>query len=140
MKKAFISVIFLFLVVVQPMTSIAAQRFPKPEFETGYTQPSTLVPTPRAEILALMDVAVLLITLSVISWFVIQKRSRKGVFWVSLFSLAYFGFYREGCVCSIGSIQNVTLALFDSSFGIPLTVIAFFIIPLIGFGLSTIYP
>jgi len=131
MKKAFVLVIFLLLVVAQPMITFATQRFPKPEFESGYTQPDTLVPSPRMEILALMDVVVLLITLSVISWFVIKKRSRKGVFWVSLFSLAYFGFYREGCVCSIGSIQNVTLALFDSSFGIPLTVIAFFIIPLI---------
>jgi len=131
MNKALVSVIFLFLVALQPLTTFAAQRFPKPEFETGYTQPNTLVPSPRMEILAMMDVAVLLITLSVISWLVIKKRSRKGVFWVSLFSLAYFGFYREGCVCSIGSIQNVTLALFDTSYLIPLTVIAFFIIPLI---------
>jgi NosR/NirI family nitrous oxide reductase transcriptional regulator len=131
MKKALVSIIFLLLVVLQPMISIAAQRFPKPEFETGYTQPNTLVPSPRLEILAVMDVAVLLITLSFISWLVIKKRSRKGVFWVSLFSLGYFGFYREGCVCSIGSIQNVTLAIFDNSYAIPLTVIAFFIIPLV---------
>jgi NosR/NirI family transcriptional regulator, nitrous oxide reductase regulator len=131
MKKAFVSVIFLFLVAVQPMISFATQRFPKPEFETGYTQPDTLVPSPRMEILAMMDVAVLLITLSFISWLVIKKRSRKGVFWVSLFSMAYFGFYREGCVCSIGSIQNVTLALFDNSYAIPLTVIAFFLFPLV---------
>ena len=27
--------------------------------------------------------------------------------------MAYFGFYREGCVCPIGSIQNVTVALID---------------------------
>ena len=131
MKKALVSLIFIFLVALQPMNIFAAQRFPKPEFETGYTQPGTLTPSPRMEILAIMDVAVLLITLSVISWLVIKKRSRKGVFWVSLFSLAYFGFYREGCICSIGSIQNVTLALFDNSYAIPLTVIAFFIIPLV---------
>ena len=28
--------------------------------------------------------------------------------------VAYFGFYREGCVCPIGATQNVTLALFDT--------------------------
>ncbi len=28
-------------------------------------------------------------------------------------SLAYFGFYREGCICPIGSIQNVAVALTD---------------------------
>ena len=48
-----------------------------------------------------------------------------------IFSLAYFGFWREGCVCSIGSIQNVTLALFDNSYAIPITVFAFFILPLV---------
>ena len=131
MKKVLVLVIFLFLVTFQPIISFASQRFPKPEFESGYTQPNTLVPASRAEILAVMDVAVLLIALSVISWLVIKKRSRKGVFWASLFSLAYFGFYREGCVCSIGAIQNITLALFDNSYAIPLTIIAFFIIPLV---------
>ena len=131
MKKVLVSIIFLLLVVFQPMITFGTQRFPKPEFETGYTQPDTLVPSPRAEVLAVMDVAVLLIALSVISWIVIKKRSRKGVFWVSLFSLAYFGFYREGCVCSIGSIQNVTLAIFNTGYAIPLTVVAFFIIPLV---------
>lgn len=126
--------LFLFLLltlVSHSLLSFAPQRFPKPEFESGYTQPQTQMPIPRAEILEMMDVAVLLMALSFISWFVIKKRSRKGIFWVSLFSLAYFGFYREGCVCSIGAIQNVTLALFDNSYAIPLTVIAFFIIPLV---------
>jgi NosR/NirI family transcriptional regulator, nitrous oxide reductase regulator len=131
MKKVLASFIFLILVIFQPVIIYAAQRFPKPEFESGYTQPDTLVPSPRAEILAVMDVAVLLIALSVISWLIIRKRSRKGVFWASLLSLAYFGFYREGCICSIGSIQNVTLALFDAGYAIPLTAIVFFILPLI---------
>ncbi len=109
----------------------AIQRFPKPEFETGYVYPETLLPSPRAEILAVMDVVVLTLALSAVTWLVLRKRSRKGVFWTSMFSLAYFGFYREGCVCSIGSIQNVTLALFDHSYVLPLTVIAFFILPLV---------
>jgi NosR/NirI family transcriptional regulator, nitrous oxide reductase regulator len=131
MKKTFASVIFLLLVVIQPITCLSTQRFPKPEFESGYTQPQTQVPAPRAELLEVMDVAVLLLALSVISWLVIKKRSRKGVFLLSLLSLAYFGFYREGCVCSIGSIQNVTLALFDTAYAIPVTVFVFFILPLV---------
>jgi NosR/NirI family transcriptional regulator, nitrous oxide reductase regulator len=131
MRKTIASVLLILMAVILPLISFATQRFPKPEFESGYTQPETMVPSPRAEILAVMDVAALLIALSVISWLVIKKRSRNGVFWVSLFSLAYFGFYREGCVCSIGSIQNVTLAIFDAGYAIPLTVVAFFIIPLV---------
>ena len=53
---------------------------------------------------------------------------------MSIFSLLYFGFYRKGCICPVGSLQNVTLALFDHTYNIPLVAIAFFIIP-IGFTL-----
>jgi len=131
MKKGLAILLLILLFGLQSMHTFGIQRFPKPEFESGYTQPQTLMPSPRAEILAYIDVAVLLIALSFISWLVLKKRSRNGVFWTSVFSLAYFGFYREGCICSIGSVQNVTLAVFDGSYAIPLSVIAFFVIPLI---------
>lgn len=129
--KRFLSISLLLLLSTFSLVSYGIQRFPKPEFESGYTQPPTLQPSPRAEFLAYLDVIVLMLALSVISWLVIKKRSRIGVFWTSMFSLAYFGFYREGCVCSIGSIQNVTLGLFDGSYAIPITVLAFFLLPLI---------
>jgi len=108
----------------------AGPRFPMPEFESGHKQPQTIQPAPRSVFLEYFDVFVLISTLSLITWMVHKKRSRKGVFWISIFSLLYFGFYREGCICSIGAIQNVTLALFNPGYHIPLTVIAFFIIPL----------
>jgi len=50
---------------------------------------------------------------------------------MGIFSLIYFGFWRKGCVCSIGAIQNVTLAIFDKNYTIPITALAFFILPLI---------
>jgi NosR/NirI family transcriptional regulator, nitrous oxide reductase regulator len=131
MKKYLALVFLIFLFTVQLMNSYGIQRFPKPEFESGYVQPETLMPNPRAEVLAVLDIAVLIISLSVVSWLVIKKRSRNGVFWMSLFALAYFGFYREGCVCSIGSIQNVTLTLFDKSYLIPLSALIFFVAPLV---------
>ena len=109
----------------------AIQRFPKPEFETGYVQPEPQMPLPRLEILAWLDVAVLVLTLSLVTWLILNKRSRLGVFWVSIFSLAYFGFYRQGCVCSIGAIQNVTLGLFAGNYTVPLVVLIFFLAPLI---------
>ncbi|HMP83757.1 MAG TPA: 4Fe-4S binding protein, partial [Verrucomicrobiota bacterium] len=46
-------------------------------------------------------------------------------------SLAYFGFWRKGCVCAIGAPQNIILGLFDANYTVPLTVIAFFALPLI---------
>ena len=106
------------------------QRFPKPEFATGYEQPSTITPEPRGLALEYFDVAVLLVVLSLASWLVLKKRSRQGVLWLSLFTLAYFGFYREGCICSIGSIQNVTLSFADPNYAISVTALLFFILPL----------
>jgi hypothetical protein len=108
-----------------------AQRFPEPEFETDYKVPETQTVSPRALAWEYMDVVVLFAALSVMSWFVIKKRSRKGIFWTSIFSIAYFGVFRVGCVCSVGSIQNITLSLFQADYVIPLTVIAFFVLPLL---------
>ena len=107
------------------------QRFPKPEFESGYVQPSTTTPEPRATILEYSDVLVLFLVLSLASWLAIKKRSRRGILWLSIFSLIYFGFYREGCICSIGAIQNVALTFFDPLYTISFTVLLFFILPLI---------
>jgi polyferredoxin len=76
------------------------------------------------------DVAVLAASLALASWLVYRHRTRKGLVGLSLFSLAYFGFYRKGCVCAIGSIQNVTLALFDTTYAVPISVLAFFLLPL----------
>ena len=125
-------IVFILLILGIFLPSVmGVQRFPKPEFESGYVEPETQFPVPRAEFLAWMDVAVLLLSLSLATFLVLKKRSRLGVFWLSLFSLAYFGFYRQGCVCSIGAIQNVTLALFSGSYTIPLTVLFFFLVPLV---------
>jgi ferredoxin len=121
----------LLFVTLQNVAGLAQQRFPKPEFETGHTQPPTLTPDPREGWLEIMDVAVLILSLSLITWFILKKRSRKGVFWMSIFSILYFGFYRLGCVCSVGSLQNITLALFHPDYKIPFTVVAFFVIPLL---------
>ena len=89
------------------------------------------MPLQRSYIWEYIDVAVLIAALSLTSWLAIKKRSRQGLIWMSVFSLAYFGFYREGCICSVGSVQNVSLALFNNSYSIPLTALLFFIIPLV---------
>lgn len=109
----------------------AQQRFPMPEFATGYKQPTTTAPSARFQFLEYSDVLILLIVLLITTWFVLKKRSRQGVFWISVFSLLYFGFYREGCICSIGSIQNIILGIVDPTYAIPLTALLFFLLPLI---------
>ena len=109
----------------------AQQRFPKPEFETGYEQPDPATPEPRVQALEYFDVVLLLAVLSLATWLALHKRSRRGILWLSVFTLAYFGFYRNGCICPIGSIQNVTLTLFDPAYKISITVLLFFLLPLV---------
>lgn len=131
LQQYFLLISVMLYSAIQTMAADSKQRFPKPEFDTGYVQPKTTTASPRYLFLEYLDVFVLLVVLSVVTWFVLKKRSRKGVFWTSVFSLLYFGFYREGCICSIGSIQNVVLGIFDPGYAIPLTALLFFLLPLI---------
>jgi NosR/NirI family transcriptional regulator, nitrous oxide reductase regulator len=121
----------LFLTLLASVTAAADLKFPPPEFESGYAMPKTQNPIPRALWLEYGDVLVLAAALGVASWAVHKKRSRKWVIGTAIFSLLYFGFYREGCVCAIGSIQNVALGLSNSGYAVPIGVIAFFGLPLI---------
>lgn len=124
---------FLLIWLISSALSNAAdiQRFPPPDFESGYALPSTPTPLPDDSLFGYMDAIVLLAALSLASYLVHKKRSRKGIFALMAFSLVYFGFYREGCVCAIGSIQNVTYALFHHSYTLPVTAAVFFLLPLI---------
>ena len=124
--------ILLFMILLSLGTLLQGQqRFPKPEFESGYVQPDPTTPEPRSVALEYFDVLILLAVLSLASWLAIKKRSRRGLLWLSVFSLIYFGFYRDGCICSIGAIQNVALSLFDSGYAISITALLFFVLPLL---------
>jgi len=118
-------------VLVDLSRAAAENRFPQPEFESGYTFPVTAFPAPRSQALEYLDVAVLLLALAAASWLALRSRSRRGMALLSFFSLLYFGFWRKGCVCAVGATQNVVLGLFDSGHAVPLTVLAFFLLPLL---------
>jgi len=109
----------------------AQQRFPRPEFESGYVYPANQLLNQRGPVWEYMDVAVLIGAMLATSWLALKKRSRQGLIWVSAFSLAYFGFYRQGCICSVGSVQNISLALFNDNYSMPLSALLFFMIPLL---------
>ncbi len=130
MKKA-LPYIILILLVCWHTVMYAQDRFPRPEFESGYVYSTNQMPAQRGQGWEYFDVAVLVAALAVTSWLALKKRSRQGLVWMSVFSLAYFGFYRQGCICSVGSVQNVSLALFNENYTIPLTALLFFIIPLL---------
>jgi ferredoxin len=117
---------------VQGAAAFAEPRFPPPDFsETNHQLPLTSTPPAREFWLQFADIAVLAACLGFATWLVYRRRSRRGVVWLGLFSLLYFGFWRKGCVCSIGAAQNVALALFDPSCAVPLAVTAFFALPLV---------
>lgn len=96
----------------------------------GHNTPTNAYPEPRATSLEYLDVAVLVLALSLASYLALRRRSRRALFVLTVFSLLWFGFLRGGCVCSIGAIQNVALALGDPTYGISLAIVAFFVIPL----------
>lgn len=121
----FLCFVFLFFDL-----SYALDRFPAPEFETAYQIPETQHPGTRAHLLEYMDIVVLCACLFMSAFFALKKRSRHGIYLLTLFSVFYFGFYRKGCVCSVGSIQNLTMSFFQADCFLPLTVLLFFSIPL----------
>jgi ferredoxin len=122
----------LTFIVVLGVTDLGlgAERFPPPQFETQYVRPVTTAPPARAFAWETIDVAVLVGTLAIAAVLVLRVRNRKAVFALMVFSLLYFGFWRKGCVCPVGSIQNVALALF-SGYAIPISVLLFFVLPLV---------
>lgn len=120
----------LVLVVLMFVLNLSAQRFPAPEFESGHKIPPTQITKVQHVIFEYLDILVFLGTMTLITWVILKKRSRKAVFWISVFSLLYFGFYRKGCICPVGSLQNISMALFNPHYVIPVTAIIFFITPL----------
>ena len=101
------------------------------EFTSDYRFPTTTAPPPRATICEYVDLIVLAAAIALGSYFALKKRSRRALFVLMLLSMGYFGFYRGGCVCPIGAIQNVAMGLFNSHYRVPLVVLGFFLLPLI---------
>ena len=118
------------MLLVPAAAALAAQHFAFPQFTSGYQMPSTETPPPRAGFYDYLDVAALLVALAAASYLALRSRSRRGLWVLALLSLLYFGFWRAGCICSIGAIQNVTLSLFDTGYVVPAAVVVFLLAPL----------
>jgi NosR/NirI family nitrous oxide reductase transcriptional regulator len=108
----------------------AEERFPPPDFESAYRMPVMDQPAPDSRwegVSAVIALAAALVLAAVITH---RLRSRRAMAVLSVASLIYFGFIREGCICPVGSTQHVTLSLFDGAYVLPLTVALFFALPL----------
>ncbi|MDR1342990.1 MAG: 4Fe-4S binding protein [Prevotellaceae bacterium] len=127
MKK----LIEILILILLSAAAEAQSRFPKPDFESGYQYPTFSYAVPGETLWSTVDVILLAAMMSVTAWAVIRQRRRTPVFIVSIISVLYFGFFRSGCICSVGAIQNVILSFIDSSYAMPLTVFLVFILPVI---------
>lgn len=109
-----------------------ALRVLKPKFvETGHVPPHPTTPPPRESALEILDVVALTLALSLASYFALGRRSRRAMLWLTICCLLYFGFWRKGCVCPVGSVQNMVQAACDIEYAVPLVVLAFFTLPLV---------
>ncbi len=121
---------FVILATLLPALTLAAGRFPTPEFSFDYQFHRIATPMPRPPAFEWIDVVVLVLTLGLAAWLAIVRRSRLEVFVLTVFAVAYFGFYRVGCVCTVGAVQNVALAL-GTDYVLPVSVGLFFLLPLL---------
>ncbi len=109
----------------------AVQRFPQPDFKSGYRMPVYTPPVPdRPAWREWANAAALSGALGAAAWLALRRRSRRGVWMLTVLCLVWFGLVRKGCVCPVGSIQNIAVALADPYQRVPWTVASIFLMPL----------
>jgi len=131
--KRLAPLLLLLMLFAAAQAVCAGDLFPTPEFSN---HPIPQTPTPvlrawRASWHEYLDLAFLVAALAAASFLAVKGRSRTGLFLLSIISLAWLGFWRTGCVCPIGAIQNVTQAIFDKDYAVGGVVIAVFALPLV---------
>lgn len=128
MRKTIATILGLFLGLA---TAAAVARFPKPDFTSGYEYPNIVHGVPNEQLWNVVDVVLLVGMMGLVVWAAYRKRSRAIIFTMSMVSVLYFGFFRSGCVCSVGSIQNVVTAAVNPGYHLPLYVLLLFLLPIV---------
>ena len=113
------------------MNILAEARFPKPDFTSGYEYPDILHGAPNETLWNVLDIVLLAGMMALVVWAAYRKRSRTVIYAMSVVSVLYFGFFRSGCVCSVGSIQNVVTALVNPDYHLPWYVLLLFLLPIV---------
>jgi polyferredoxin len=121
---------FLLFFVLLSSAALAQYQKKPPDFGGTHAFPTPAHPEPIADWLRTLDVGLLAVGLGVAGWLVYRKRNRKGMLLLSIASVAYFGFYRKGCICAVGAIQNIVLCLVNPQYVISISAIAIFFLPL----------
>lgn len=113
-----------------PTLAGALDRFPKPDLSQGYATPPAAWPGTTPAWLDALDMGLLALALATAAWLALRRRSRRGLVALSLLCLGYFGFWRAGCLCPVGSFQAVAEGLFGGV-ALPLSTVVFFVLPLL---------
>lgn len=129
----------LVLTAVVSQTALAQIEYERPvevapteeDIGEGYVTPPVQWHPPRATWLNITDAGLLLAGLGISAWLGLARRSRTGIVLLAIACAVYFGFYRKGCVCPIGAIQNVAVALTDPNYAVSYVVVLFFFAPLV---------
>jgi polyferredoxin len=116
--------------ITAPNALLAQYQKKPPDFGGSYSFPTPVHPEPTPSYLRTVDVGLLALALGLAAWLVLKYRNRKGVILLSIGSVAYFGFYRKGCICSVGALQNAVLCLVNPQYVMSVSVIAIFFLPL----------
>ncbi len=124
-------VLVLFMGIICSIQTWAVARFPKPDFTSGYQYPEIIHGVPNEWFWNILDVVLLIVMMGLVVWAAYKKRSRAIILSMSLVSVLYFGFFRSGCVCSVGSIQNVVTAAVDPNYHLPWFVLLVFLLPIV---------
>jgi NosR/NirI family transcriptional regulator, nitrous oxide reductase regulator len=112
--------------------NIAEFRFPKPDFSNNYQIPPTPLPSPDfMNIPEIYNPIALFIILALTVYIFYKLRSRKIQIFLIFLVVIVFGFIKNGCLCSIGAIQTVSLSVADKTYPITLSQIFIFLIPVI---------
>lgn len=127
MRKTFT----ILLGLISSAKALAVARFPKPDFTSGYQYPDIVHGLPNESFWNVLDIVLLVGMMGLVVWAAYRKRSRAVMVTVSVVSILYFGFFRSGCVCSVGSIQNVVMAAVDSGYHLPWYVLLVFLLPIL---------
>ena len=91
--------------------SATADASPAEGAESTYERPCMVASPFRAWKQRAVDIGVFCGLLVIGTWVVLSRRRRVWFFGLMLVSVAYLGFFRHGCICSVGAIGNVAQAL-----------------------------
>jgi len=118
--------------IINNIINIAEFRFPKPDFSTNYEIPPTPLPSPEfMNVPEIYNPIILCIILALTAFIFYKLRSRKIQIFLIFLVVIVFGFIKNGCLCSIGSIQTISLAIADKTYPVTISQILIFLIPII---------